>query len=193
MEKVKRSKVESLSYKTADTERDSVLKGEPIYKISGDDNWYILCWVDEETAKGYGEGREVELQLPEGSVEADIYRIKKEEDGYRVIFHLDVYYEAFSESRAEDMTIVTSDNDGLIVDNKCIIERKGKEGVYVKNKNGEYEFKEIKIISSNGSESVIEDATFIDSEGNQVYTVDVYDEVLKHPESALKEDEEKEK
>ena len=91
------------------------------------------------------------------------------------------------------MTIVTSDNDGLIVDNKCIIERKGKEGVYVKNKNGEYEFKEIKIISSNGSESVIEDATFIDSEGNQVYTVDVYDEVLKHPESALKEDEEKEK
>ena len=54
-------------------------------------------------------------------------------------------------------------------------------------------FKEIKIISSNGSESVIEDATFIDSEGNQVYTVDVYDEVLKHPESALKEDEEKEK
>ena len=90
------------------------------------------------------------------------------------------------------MTIVTSDNDGLIVDNKCIIEKDGKKGVYVRNKNGEYEFKQIKVISSNGEESVIEDATFIDEEGNQVYTVDVYDEVLKHPQSALEEDEEKE-
>lgn len=192
MEKVKRSTVESLSYKTVDTERSSVLEGEPVYKISGDDNWYILCWVDEETASGYEEGRKVELQLPEGNVEADIYKIKEEKDGFRVIFHLDVYYEAFAESRAEEMTIVTSDNDGLIVDNKCIIEKDGKKGVYVRNKNGEYEFKQIKVISSNGEESVIEDATFIDEEGNQVYTVDVYDEVLKHPQSALEEDEEKE-
>ena len=35
-------------------------------------------------------------------------------------------------------------------------------------------------------------STFYDDEGNQVYTVDVYDEVLKNPAGALKEDQKKE-
>lgn len=193
MEKIKRETVEGLSYKSVNLERNSVIKGEPVYKISADDRWYVLCWVDEETAQSYSEGTRVTLELPEGSVDAKVYKVKKEDDDYRVIFYLDVYYEAFCESRAEDMSIVTSDNEGLIVNNKCIVEKNGVKGVYVKNKNGDYTFTQIKVISSNEKQSVIEDATFIDDEGNQVYTVDVYDEVLKHPSSALENDLKKEK
>lgn len=192
MHKIKRETVEGLSYDSAELERSSVIKGEPIYKISADDNWYVLCWVDSETAKSYSEGRNVILELPEGDVEASVYSIKKDGSDYRVIFYLDVYYKAFCESRAEDMAIVISDNEGLIVDNKCIIEKDGKQGVYVKNKNGEYVFNRISIISSDEKQSVIEDVTFIDDEGNQVYTVDVYDEVLKHPKNALQKDLKKE-
>ncbi|MDO4486542.1 MAG: HlyD family efflux transporter periplasmic adaptor subunit [Bacillota bacterium] len=188
MEKIKRETVEGLSYKTADLKRDSVIKGEPIYKISADDNWYILCWVDEETAESYYEGRDVTIQLPDGQVEAEVYKVKKEDDGYRVLFYLDVYYESFARSRAEDMTIVISDNAGLIVKNKCIIEKNGKQGVYVKDKNGDYTFKPVSIIASDDKESVIKDTTFIDEDGNQVYTVNVYDEVLKHPKNALEND-----
>lgn len=189
MEKMKRSTVEGLSYDSANLERNSAIKGEPLYKVSADDRWYVLCWIDEETAKSYSEGKNVTLELPEGSVAAEVYKLKKEQDGdYRVIFYLDVYYSAFCESRAEDMSIVTSDNEGLIVDNKCIIEKDGAKGVYVKDKNGDYIFTRIKVISYNDKQSVVEDATFIDDEGNQVYTVDVYDEVLKHPSSALEDD-----
>lgn len=188
MEKIKKEKVESLSFKSTNLERSSVIKGEPIYKVSGDDNWYILCWVDEKNVKNYSEGKSVTLKLPDGDVEADVYKIKKEENEYRVIFHLDVYYEKFSESRAEDMTIIVSDNLGLLVNNSCIVEKNGNEGVYVKNKNGKYVFKRVKVIATDGEKSVIEDAAFTDDEGNQVYTVDVYDEVLKHPKSALEND-----
>lgn len=189
MEKLKRSTVEGLSYDSANLERNSTIKGEPLYKVSADDRWYVLCWIDEETAKSYSEGKDVTLELPEGSVAAEVYKLKKEEDGdYRVIFYLDVYYFAFCESRAEDISIVTSDNEGLIVDNKCIIEKDGAKGVYVKDKNGDYIFTKIKVISYNDKQSVVEDSTFIDDEGNQVYTVDVYDEVLRHPSSALEDD-----
>lgn len=189
MEKMKRSTVEAISYDSANLERNSAIKGEPLYKVSADDRWYVLCWIDEKTAESYSEGKKVTLELPEGSVAAEVYKIKKEEDGdYRVIFYLDVYYSAFCESRAEDMSIVTSDNEGLIVDNKCIIEKDGVKGVYVKDKNGDYIFTKIKVISYNDKQSVVEDSTFIDDEGNQVYTVDVYDEVLKHPSSALEDD-----
>ena len=192
MEKIKKETVEGLSYKTADLKRDSAIQGEPVYKIAGDDNWYILCWVDEKTAKSYEEGRQVTLELPDGSVEASIYKIKKEEEAYRVLFYLDVYYESFGKSRAEQMNIVVSDNAGLIVSNQCIIEKDGEQGVYVKDKNGDYSFVRIGVIATDGEDSVIEDATFLDSEGNQVYTVDVYDEVLKHPASALEADLKKE-
>ncbi len=193
METIKREKVESLSYDYVDLERNTVIKGEPVYKVSNDDIWYILCWVDKKTADTYYEGRNVTLELPEGNVKAEIQSITKEAEGYRVIFHLNVYYEAFSESRAEEMNIVISDNEGLLVDNECIIEKDGVQGVYVVNKNGDYIFTEIKIIANNEKQSVIDDVTFMDAEGYQHYTVDVYDEVLRHPESALEKDKEMEK
>ena len=192
MDKIKRETVESLSYKSANLERSSVIEGEPIYKVSNDDNWYVLCWVDKETAESYSEGRAVSLELPEGTVDASVHSVREDGDDYRVMFYLNVYYEAFCESRAVDMSIVTSDNEGLLVDNKCIVEKNGQQGVYVVDKNGDYVFTRISVISTDGEQSVIEDATFVDEEGNQVYTVDVYDEVLKHPENALRSDLQKE-
>ena len=103
MDKIKRETVESLSYKSANLERSSVIEGEPIYKVSNDDNWYVLCWVDKETAESYSEGRAVSLELPEGTVDASVHSVREDGDDYRVIFYLNVYYEAFCESRAVDM------------------------------------------------------------------------------------------
>lgn len=188
MNKIKRKTVEGLSYKSADLKRESVIKGEPVYKISADDKWYILCWVDEETAESYYEGRDVIIELQDGSVEAQVHKVTKEDNDYRVLFYLDVYYESFAKSRAEDINIVISDNAGLLIKNKCIIEKNGQQGVYVKDKNGDYSFTPISVIASDDKESVIRDTTFINDEGQQVYTVDVYDEVLKHPKGALEKD-----
>jgi putative membrane fusion protein len=192
MEKVKRETVESQSYRTTDLKRSSVIKGEPIFKISGDDVWYILCWIDKENVRNYQEGNEVTLQLPDGDVDATVYKAKKDGDEYRVIFFLDVYYKSFAASREEDMKVVASDSSGLIVSNKAIVEKNGKKGVYVKNKNGNYIFKQIKVIATDGKDSVLSDAAFTDENGKQITTVNVYDEVLRHPGNALEEDLKKE-
>ena len=192
MEKVKRETVESQSYRTTDLKRSSVIKGEPIFKISGDDVWYILCWIDKENVRNYQEGNEVTLQLPDGDVDATVYKVKKDGDDYRVIFFLDVYYKSFASSREEDMKVVASDSSGLIVSNKAIVEKNGKKGVYVKNKNGNYIFKQIKVIATDGKDSVLSDAAFTDENGKQITTVNVYDEVLRHPGNALEEDLKKE-
>ena len=190
MDKLRKDDVERLSFDSADLERKSVIKGEPIYKITWDDYWYVMCWVNEETAETYSEGGSVVLELPEGEVDAEIYSIKKEKNSkeYKVVFYLNVYYSALAESRSEKVNIVTSDNEGLLVDNGCIIEKNGQKGVYVVNKNGDYVFTPIKIIAYDDRHSVIDDVTFYDDDGNQVYTVDVYDEVLKNPKSALEKD-----
>ncbi len=195
MDTLKKETVENVSFNNIDLERKSVIKGEPIYKVTWDDYWYILCWVDKKTADTYTEGRSVVLELPEGEVKAKIHSIKKEKEGteYRVIFYLNVYYVALAESRAEAISIVTSDNEGLIVENRCIIEKDGQKGVYVVDKDGDHNFTPIKVIAYDDKHSVIEDVTYYDEEGRQVYTVDVYDEVLKNPQAALEKEFEVEK
>lgn len=192
METIKRDTVEGNSYKTVDLKRSSAIKGEPVFKISGDDAWYILCWIDEANVKNYKEGNKVTLQLPDGDVEATVYKVKKEEKDYRVIFFLDVYYKSFAATREADMTVVASDSSGLLVTNKAIIKKHGKKGVYVKNKNGKYIFRQIKVIATDGKESVLKDAAFTTEDGQQITTVNVYDEVLRHPKSALENDLKKE-
>lgn len=185
---IKRNTVEGIHFDPVDLDRDYAVKGEPVFKISNDDRWYILCWVDSDTAEAYTEGRKVSIQLSDGTVDASVYKVKKDGDDYRVLFYSDMYYESFAGTRKDDIKIITSDNSGLLVKNKCIVQKNGQKGVYVRNKNGDDTFTRIQIIASDDKESVIEDATFIDEDGNQVYTVDVYDEVLKHPKGALEKD-----
>ena len=61
-----------------------------------------------------------------------------------------------------------------------------------KNKNGKYIFRQIKVIATDGKESVLKDAAFTTEDGQQITTVNVYDEVLRHPKSALENDLKKE-
>ena len=86
------------------------------------------------------------------------------------------------------MTVVARADEGLIVRNESIVEKNGVQGVYVVDKNDREHFTQVKIISTDGTYSVLKDTTFYDDEGNQVMTVDVYDTVLRHPENALEKD-----
>ena len=54
------------------------------------------------------------------------------------------------------------------------------------------DFKPIKVKMSNGEQSVIYDSIFVNDKYEQVETVTVYQEVLRHPEEALEEDMKKE-
>ncbi|MDO4869965.1 MAG: HlyD family efflux transporter periplasmic adaptor subunit [Bacillota bacterium] len=185
--------VDERSYDIEELEREKVIQGEPIFKVSNDDNWYVVCWLKKSNAKGYEEGMEVDLQLPEGTVDATVYSVEKEGDLYKTVFYTNGYYKAFAHTRKADMTIVKSNNTGLIVDNECIIEVDGVKGVYVVDKDGDYKFKPINITASDKKQSVISEKTFTNDKYELVETVIVHDEVLRDPQKALeleKEDKE---
>lgn len=181
-----------------DLEQSSVRVGDPIYKITDDNKWYVVCWMNEKKAGNYSEGQSVKLELPDGEVQARVRSIAKESKRkYKVIFHSDVYYQNLTTTREVKMTIQGSEQSGLIVDNDCIVEKDGQTGVYVRDKNGEYNFTRINVIATDGNESVISETKFINPEdGKEILTVRVYDEVLRNPRGELKRDlkeEEKEK
>ena len=87
------------------------------------------------------------------------------------------------------MTIVKSNNTGLICDNECIIEVDGVEGVYVVDKNGDYKFKPINVLVTDGKQSVLSEKTFTNDKYELVETVIVHDEVLRNPQKALEKEE----
>lgn len=87
------------------------------------------------------------------------------------------------------MTIVKSNNTGLICDNECIIEVDGVQGVYVVDKNGDYTFKPVNVTVTDGKQSVLSEKTFTNENYELVETVIVHDEVLRNPQKALEKEE----
>ncbi|MDD6190338.1 MAG: HlyD family efflux transporter periplasmic adaptor subunit [Firmicutes bacterium] len=189
LENISKEKAESIHLKTLQLEREHVVKGDPIYKITGDDHWYIVCWIDKETAEEYKEGDYVTLTLPEGNVKAEIQKKsdeKSDDKGLcRFVFYINTYYEDLENARKVDMTVTMSNSSGLIVDNECLIKKDGQLGVYVKTKDEAYIFKPVNIKASNSKQSAISDGTYVNEKYEQVITVNVYDEVLRNPENAL--------
>lgn len=188
LDRISKEKTEELTLSQLDLDRKSVNKGEPVFKISSDDNWYIVCWVEKGDAEKYEKDNKVRITIDDSTLDARVYSIKREGEFYKMVFYLNVYYEDFCAARKLDMTVVQSNTEGLIVDNECIVKKNGVEGVYVKTKDGDTYFRPVKIKTTDGKRSVIYESVFINDEYEQVETVSVYQEVLRNPQEALEED-----
>ncbi len=181
MEKLKYEDVKELDIEAEDVRRKSTREGEPVFKISDNDNWYLVCWVEAASVARYEVGNSVAIQLPAGNVKATVKEILADGEQWKIIFRSNRYYEAFSKSRIEEARIISQDYSGLIVKNSSITTRDGKSGVMVRKTGGEFEFTQVKVLARDGDYSVIQDVSFIDENGNSVNTVHVYDEILKRP------------
>lgn len=161
--------------------RKSVIKGEPVFKIVDRTKWYMVCYVDEEHLERYEKGSRVKVEFEDGDVLAYVYKTKKEDGKGKVILETGYYYDKFAELRKTDVTLVTYNESGVIVENSSIGEKDGQVGVYVKNKSDDFIFVPIKVYATDGEKSLIADDFYYDTEkdGEIVYTVEVYDEILK--------------
>lgn len=188
LDNITKEKTENRNFDTLELDRTEVTKGEPIFKISSDENWYIVCWVEKSDAKKYDLGEKVRITLPDSTVDAKVYSKNREGEFYKMVFYLNVYYDKFSSARRLDITVVQSNTAGLIVDNECIVRKNGVEGVYVKTKDDDTYFMPIKVKTTDGKQSVIYESIFINDDYEQVETVSVYQEVLRNPQEALEND-----
>ena len=188
MDKITKEDAEARDLDQLKLEREKVNHGEPIFKISSDDAWYIISWVSKEDAAKFEEGQKVRITIDDSTMDAKVRTIKRDGDFFRMVFYLNVYYEDFCSARKVNMTVVQSNTMGVIVDNECIIEKNGQQGVYVKSKDGDIYFRPIKVKITDGKQSVIYESIYVNDKYEQVETVRVYQEVLRHPQEALEED-----
>lgn len=177
-----RKKVQGLNIDVQNIARETTLAKEPLYKVVDNKKWYVVFWVAPENIVKYEKGKIAELNLPLGQVEGKIYEIIDDNGEWLVILEFNRYYEEFAQIRKIEAEVITSDYKGLTIQNESITSKDGQPGVYVKDKNGDYVFRPVKIITSDGEWSLVEVSYFYTDDGaTKIETVNIYDEILKKP------------
>lgn len=183
MEKLTYKQVSGMSIKGQDVERKSVLKGEPIYKISDNTTWYIIFWIKNNEVAKYHSNAAVTVTLPDGQIRATVSKLVADKDRFLVILKTNRYDKNFASQRKVQANVLLSDQRGLLVSNSSLTTKDKKVGVYIKNTIGDYIFKPVRTIATDGKKTVVLEGVYYDDKGQPIETVNVYDEVLKKPEA----------
>ncbi|NCB41067.1 MAG: hypothetical protein EOM59_00350 [Clostridia bacterium] len=181
------AKLKEFEIKPENTKRERTERGEPLYKLILDDVWYIVVLVSESNVYKYTVDSKVTIVFEDGKIDGYTTDLIQKADGWLAIVKTDKYYKNFSALRQSSIQVITEDYQGLIVPNTAIAEENGQPGVYVKDLTGDYHFTRIKVVTTDGSYSLVYSAYFNekDSEGEQVKvdTVEIYDEILRNADS----------
>lgn len=196
MDKFSREKAQEINAEPVELKQSPVRKSEPVLKICDNDNWYIMCWVESASVANYEVGNTVTVSLPEGSVDMKVESITQDGDYWKVIFWSNNYYKEFAKSRVVEGLIIAKDYTGLVTETSNIITDGKQPVVLVLQQNGEYSIVKVKVKANNGEYSALAEVSYIDEAGNQVDTVNIYDEIMRNPDQgdlkAIKEREARE-
>lgn len=179
--KIKEADLEDVSQKKVMQAPSKKIKaGEPMFKVVSNARWYVLCFLDNKAAKKYDEYSHFKVIIDEEEVGVFLYKKLKRAGGKTlVIFQSNRYYDKFTMLRKADAKIVSYTRSGILLSNDSIKKVKGKKGVYVKDKWGEFKFRPIKVIAVQGDTTIVEKSYYYDDKGEYVETVCNYDQVLK--------------
>lgn len=164
--------------------KETVAKGDPIYKVITSDTWYIVGIIPNDNLEKYSEGASITVEFESGDIQGAIKRIVQKEEQSLVIVSTSKYFAEYDKLRQCTVNFVLRDDKGLMVPNSAISMYNGETGVYVKRIDGEYDFTPIKVINSDENNSVVYADTYsvLRSDGltDTVKTISIYDEILKN-------------
>jgi putative membrane fusion protein len=177
------------AFKPEPTDRtaETVEKGDPVFKLITSDAWTVAAFIPSDYANDYEWGQTVTVVFPDGDeIPGTISSTVDRDDYLLALIQIKRYYPDFAKIRMLDVTIITRDSEGLIVPNSALAEEDGQKGVYVKDINGGYNFKRVKVIVTTENESLLVPDSFTEKNDKDevvnVDTVRIYDEVLRNAE-----------
>jgi len=181
MHELKYERVSKLETEPINVVRDYTFLGQPLYKICDNREWFLACWVGPGNISKYERGRNVTIELPLGQIRAQIEDIIEDGSRWLILFRTDRYYEEFGRVRSAEAKVIVADYNGVLIRNSSITAEDGVIGVYIRSRSGEFVFRPVKIITADGSNSLVEVSYFYDEEGGRVSTVNIFDEILINP------------
>ena len=157
-------------------------KGYPIFKVVRNSKWYLVYYLDNESAAKYYEGETVNININDEDVAVRVSRVENGTKTSKIILSCKTFFPGFLEIRNLDTTVTINEAEGLVLEDSSIVTAPdGMRGVFVKNKLGEHVFKPVSAKADNGKKCVVFSDIYVDAEGNFVETIRTYDEVVSEP------------
>jgi putative membrane fusion protein len=167
---------------------DEVSYGDPVIKIINNFNWYLL--FNAEISRNIEtESLNVRLNKIEEIVKAQIYKKNKTSDKTFLILNIDKYFNEFINDRYIDIELILDRYEGIRIKNSSIVEKGNQKGVYVIGASKIVRFYPIKpkgigeeyLIIDEGSSHTINSRGQIEINGENYYTVKLYDKIISNP------------
>ena len=168
--------------KSVNTPDNHCGKGYPIFKVVHNSKWYLVYYLDNESAAKYYEGDTVNIDINGEQVAVRVSRVESGTKTTKIALSCKTFFPGFSEMRTLDTTVTINKAEGLMLDDSSIVTAPdGMRGVFVKNKLGEHVFKPISAKADNGKKCVAYSDIYVDADGNFVETIRTYDEIVSEP------------
>ncbi|TCO78959.1 HlyD family efflux transporter periplasmic adaptor subunit [Marinisporobacter balticus] len=183
MATIELEKLKKIDSKITNLSAEKVINQQNLFKIVDNNLWYMISWVDDDTLERYKVGRSVAFQFPQREITGSIYKIVENEKNNMVIFQLDQYVENFFNLRNIELNVISVNYEGLKIYRDSVIEKDGKNGVYVLDINRYVNFKRIKIIGYDDEYAIIQSNVFYEKDGEDmktISTVKLYDEIVRN-------------
>lgn len=181
--KMKASLLDTLQKDCEKLKRKGVNAGDPIYKIVDNTLWRMVYWLpsDSEIGSNYEPGRTVQVDFGTAVIDAKVEKVSARKEGVKVILRSDIYYENLARQRVVSANVIFAHYKGLIAPFSSIVQRGTQDGVFVKQRNGSYKWVPVKVEQEIKSQCILTPVSFYNEEGNEVLTVNYYDELLVEP------------
>jgi putative membrane fusion protein len=159
--------------------------GDPVFKLTDNNLWYMVYWMDGKGEKDapYEVGKSVQVDFGTTRIEAVVQEVKKEKDGRRITLRSDVYYKDLTLHRVLDAEVIFAEHKGIVAESSSVVRKGGQDGVYVKQRSGTFKWVPVRVNHRVGTQCTLAAGKYYDKKGEEVPTVNYYDEVLLDPKS----------
>lgn len=176
-----KNKMEKQDFSGVSEFREGTGVNQPVFKLLNSENWYIVCWLDKNKQGKYEKNMDIEVDLPFGPVQGTVFDIIEGESDFMLIMKFHEYYEKLPVIRKEPGEIILKNQEGVIIENRSIVIKDGRQGVYVITVSGELVFKPINVLATDGLKSAVSNDFYTEMDGEKtirVETINLYDKIL---------------
>lgn len=162
---------------------------QPIFKIINNFEWYILIKIDNlKDIDSFEEGNIILLSGKDiiGELRGYIERIGVEGNKGILLCRFNRDFYNYYDKRHIELDIIKNEYDTFKIKKRCIIEKDGMKGVYIKDISGIVKFRPIEIVSEDEEYAYIstgdKNSYITIGEGDEKFrTVRLFDEILLNP------------
>lgn len=178
---------------TDSSKNPTVSKGDKLYKIIRNFDYYVAATVTNEYAKLFQENKYIKTRFKcdESSHEVWGY-IKKINYGSEnsvLIIYCDDYFYKIYDKRYVDLELITDIHEGIKIDTKALIKKDDLTGVYVTDASNIVKFFPVEILGQKGDTSIISVGSYVSEDqrrvinvlGNSYDTIKIFDKIILEP------------